>query len=65
MAKLQAIVSKASGEERIIDFYADEYYKFQDIMFNMASKHKDAPVMVTITRKDVLKRYLENTKENV
>lgn len=63
VAKLTATMTTATGKDKMVDFHAEEFYGFGAVMMRMASADPDAPMSITITRKDVLKRFLRD-KEN-
>lgn len=63
MAKLTATITTATGDDRMVDFHPEEFHGLGQLMFAMASASKDAPVSVSITRKDVLKRFLRDNPQ--
>ena len=61
--KLNVTITPTDGsKEKSVDVYGDEIQGLMNVILRMASKDPNAPVALTITRKDILKRYLQNVE---
>ncbi len=56
MAKMHVQMSYIDGSVKEADMYPDEFGNLMSIIMKMSRKSIDAPVMLAITRKDIIPR---------
>ena len=57
--KMEVTSTNVLGETRTVDLYPEDIQSLMGEILNMASANKKGVVCLTITRKDVLKKFLK------
>ena len=65
MAKLTITLTAVDGSEKSADMYPDEAAGLTRLLMDLSSGRPDAPVCVTITRKDVIKKFRKLNEQEV